>query len=129
MLSYTHITSEQINEVVDLKRNNILQKDIALTLGKTSSAISQEIKRNLTKDGKYYAKVAKENRKERRLKANQRFKKIENSEWLQKHIEEYLKKHWSPEQISGRLKIDYPNKKNKLENIVFTIGFIQKEKI
>lgn len=113
MFSYTHITPEQINEIVALKKVHTTQKEIAIIIGKTPSAVSQEIKRNLTKDGKYYVKTAKENRIERRLNANQRFKKIENSEWLQKHIEKYLKKHWSPEQISGRLKIDYLNETEK----------------
>lgn len=113
MSSHKHITTDQITEIAALKRVGNFQKDIAKIIGVTPSAISQEIKKNLDENGNYYAKIAKENRKSKRLKANQRFKKIENSKWLQNHIEEKLKEHWSPEQISGRLKIDYSNDKNK----------------
>lgn len=46
--------------------------------------------------------------------ANQRFRKIENNLWLKKHINHRIsKKYRSPEQISKRLKIDYPNDKSK----------------
>lgn len=113
MSSHKHITTDQITEIAALKRAGNLQKDIAKIIGVTPSAISQEIKKNVDENGNYYAKVAKENRKERRVVANQRFKKIENNKWLQNHIEEKLKERWSPEQISGRLKIDYPNDNKK----------------
>jgi len=132
MSSHKHITTDQINEIAVLKRAEMFQKDIAELIGVTSSAISQEIKKNINKNGKYYAKVAKGNRKERRLKANQRFKKIENNKWLQKHIEEKLKEHWSPEQISGRLKIDYPKNKKKMigkDSIYKWVNFERKDLI
>lgn len=112
-MSYKHITPEQKNELSILLRAGTLQKDIAKLLRKTPSAISQEIKRNKERSGKYHAGKAKEKTKERRILANQRFKKIAHSIWLKKYIIKKLKKYWSPEQISGRLKIDYLNQADK----------------
>jgi IS30 family transposase len=75
-MSHKHITPEQRNELSVLLRAGVLQKDIALILNKTPSAISQEISRNKIKS-KYHARIAKEKTKNRRVVANQRFRKIE----------------------------------------------------
>lgn len=110
-MSYTHITSFQRNEVSALLRAEIKQKDIAKLLGKTPSAICQELKRSPanTKTG-YDAGIAKKNVTERRIIANARFRKIDNDIWLKKYIEDKISLYWPSEQISGRLKIDCPEK-------------------
>lgn len=112
-MSYKHITPEQKNELAVLLRVGIFQKDIALILNKTPSAISQEIKRNKTIDNKYSARIAKIKTKERRIEANARFRKLENNPWLVGYVIRKLKLLWSPEQISGRLQLDYPDDVNK----------------
>lgn len=90
-------------ELAALLRVKVKQKDIARQLGRDPASISREIKRN-GKDGKYYAIYARRKTKARRLKANKRFRKIENDPKLRKYIVAKLKKYWSPEQIAGRLK-------------------------
>lgn len=113
-MSHKHITLSQQNELAVLLRTGTMQKDIAEIIGITPSAISQEITRNKDEDGVYRAGSAKTKRIERRINANQRFKKIENNNWLKRHINHRIsKRHWSPEQISGRLKVDYPDDKSK----------------
>lgn len=113
-MSHKHITLSQQNEIAVLLRTKTRQKEIAEIIEITPSAISQEISRNKDEDGIYRAGSAKTKRKARRIKANQRFKKIWNSIWLKKHVNHRIgRKHWSPEQVSGRLKIDHPNNKSK----------------
>jgi len=112
-MSHKHITPEQRNEIAVLKRSGIFQKDIAGLIGVTPPAISQELKRNKDKDGKYRARNAKRKTKIRRIKANQRFRKIENNKWLRKYITKKLKKSWSPDQISGRLGKDHSKRKER----------------
>jgi len=110
-MSHKHITSFQRNELSALLRAGLKQKDIAKLLNKTPSAICQELKRNKadTITG-YSAKIAKENTRERRIKANKRFRKIDNSEWIKKYIIKKIEKYWSPDQISGRIKKKWPDK-------------------
>lgn len=111
-MSCPHITPEQRNELSVLLRAGVLQTKIAKILRKSEPAISKEIKRNSV-NGKYHAGIAKEKTRVRRILANQRFERIESNEWLRKYIIKKLKLYWSPEQIAGRLKVDYPNDKSK----------------
>jgi len=114
-MSYTHITSDQRNELSVLLRAGLKQKDIALLLNKTPATISQELARNKCSASKtkYNAKYAKVKTKHRRIRANNRFRKVDNNLWLKQYIIKHLKLYWSPEQVAGRLKIDYPEDKNK----------------
>ena len=90
------------------------QKDIALALNKDRTTIWRELKRNCCNNKRGYdARLAKEKTKERRITANQRFKKIENNTWFKNYIIKKIKKYWSPDQISGRLKAKYRNDKSK----------------
>lgn len=97
-----HITNDQRNEIYALRRAGHKQKDIARLLHKDPSAICRELKRNRTDTGKYLARGAKLKTKERRIKANKRFKKIEHNRNLRKYIIKKLKKYSSPEQIAGQ---------------------------
>jgi len=113
-MSHKHITSFQRNELSALLRAGLKQKDIAQLLNKTPSAICQELKRNpANAQTGYSARVAKENTKERRVRANKRFRKIENNEWLRKYIIRKIKLYWSPDQIAGRIKKKWPDIKER----------------
>ncbi|MEK9165552.1 MAG: IS30 family transposase [Patescibacteria group bacterium] len=104
-MSYSHLTSNQRNELSALLRAKLKQKETAKILGKHRTTIYRELKRNGTDNQTGYdAKAAKCKTKDRRILANQRFKKIENSQWLEEYIVKKLKLYWSPEQLAGRLK-------------------------
>lgn len=98
-----HITSIQRNELSVLIQAGIKQREIAKILNKHRSTIFREKIRNSTNQ-KYNARTAKKLARERRIKANQRFRKLDNDFSLRKKVVGRLKKYWSPEQISGRLK-------------------------
>ena len=106
-MSYTHIKPAQQVELAVLLRAGLRQSEIALILDKNPSSISREIKRNKTDDNKYKAGIAKQKTRERRLKANKRFRKITRNKKLKRYIIRKLKKYWSPEQIAGKLKKKY----------------------
>lgn len=113
-MSYNHFKPFQRNELSALLRAGLNQKEAAKVLGKTPSAVCQELKRNPadTKTG-YDAGLAKDNALRRRVEANQRFRKIENNQWLKIYIIRNTKKYWSPEQISGRIKERWPERKER----------------
>lgn len=113
-MSYKHITSFQRNELSGMLQVKAKKKNISKALNKHRTTIWRELKRNkVNNKSGYDAGIAKQRTKKRRIKANSRFKKIESDKWLKRYIIKYLKLYWSPEQISGRLKIDYPNDKNR----------------
>ncbi|MFH1780425.1 MAG: IS30 family transposase [Candidatus Nealsonbacteria bacterium] len=113
-MSYYHFKPEQRNELSVLLRAGLKQNKIAELLGKSPAAVSQELSRNRS-DNKigYDAGLAKRKTRERRIMANQRFRKIEKNKWLRNYITKKIKKYWSPEQISGRLKKKWPNNKTR----------------
>jgi len=86
------------------------QEEIAEVLQRSKSTISREIKRNRDKYGKYRAVNAKEKLKKRRLKSNQKFRKLSSKDSLRQFVIRKLKKYWSPEQIVGHLAFKYSSK-------------------
>lgn len=62
-------------------------------------------------NGKYYARKSKRLARDKRIKANARFRKIENDKFLRKYIFKKLKKYWSPEQIAGKWNDRHKRKK------------------
>ena len=109
-MSYKHFTSDQRNELSALLRASLKKKEVAKVLRKHRTSIWRELKRNPSGKEKmrYNARKAKLLTKGRRVKANLRFKKLDNNKWLRCYVLKKIKKYWSPEQIAGRLKRQYP---------------------
>lgn len=114
MRKYKHLALSDRNQIEILKEKGYKQKDIAKVLGKDASTISREIKKKSRRKrvkggliiGKYEAKTA-----HLKYQSNRRFSKfqcmkIEKSAEIKDYVAERLKLHWSPEQISGRLKLE-----------------------
>ena len=100
---HKHLTLKQRCQIIELRSMNFLQKDIAKEIGVSSSTISRELKRNSHEEG-YTILRANYRAINRRKHANGLRKKM--TQEITERIEEYLTKQWSPEQISGRLKLE-----------------------
>ncbi len=111
-MSYQHFTPESRNQLSALLRAKVLKKNMAEILAKHRTSVWRERKRNFDNSTmmNYDARNAKRLTFERRIRANSRFKKIENNPRLEKEIIKRLKQYWSPEQIAGRLKLENNNK-------------------
>ena len=83
---------------------------ISKKLNRSRSTISREINKFVidSKHDKYDAKLADWCAKDDYLN-KRNLDKIETHKKLQIYVYKGLLKHWSPEQISGRIKLDYPN--------------------
>jgi len=99
MSTYTQLTREQryqIKVLLDIGHN---QTEVAQQLQVNKSTISREVRRNRGQRG-YRPKQAHEMALQRRREKAQM--KIGSETWAL--VEEKIRKDWSPEQISGRLK-------------------------
>jgi transposase, IS30 family len=100
---YHHVTRDIRCQIYALKSTGLSLRKIALSVGKDASSISREIARN--RGGRGYRFNQADNKAvERRSEASRAPKKL--TEELKEVIREKLLEDWSPEQISGRLKLE-----------------------
>ena len=99
---YYHLTRDQRCQIYALKTMGLSQRKIANHLNVSPSTICRELKRNQGRRG-YRFQQADRLACERRFKASSRPKCLTPNN-LQL-IREKLREGWSPEQISGRLKL------------------------
>lgn len=104
---------EKLKNVEREKISNMLsqglsKRAIARTLKRSVSTIKDEIDRN-SSNGEYVAVNANEYASERRIKTNKSRHPLKNR-FIFKYVIDHLRKGWSPEQICGRLKLDYDEK-------------------
>ena len=102
-MRYTQLTLSKRYQITALIKAGLNQKNIALELGVHPSTISRKLRRNKDFIRGYNAELAQ-------VKVVKREKTKKKRSSLTKQIERYirskLKLDWSPEQISGRMKID-----------------------
>ena len=107
-MSYKHFSRDERLGLATLKRAGLKQKDIARQLHRHPSTISRELGRGAVRNKSNYHVIAAEQRKTaKRIKANQRFRKIENNEQLIRYVAGKLGLYWSPQQIAGRLELEF----------------------
>ncbi len=100
---YKQLTSEQRYVISALLKRNVKKKDIAQEIGVDISTLYRELKRNKNSKGGYSPKLAHEMALERRERI------VRNTALkpgvLPLAIKLLKEKRWSPEQISGHLKL------------------------
>lgn len=99
-----HLTSEQRYAIKILLQNNSSLSDIAQALNVHTSTISRELRRNCdNRGGQYHPDLA--HRKYEKRKQN-KTRKIVFTTDLKQEVKDLLQEKLSPEQISGRMKLD-----------------------
>ena len=108
-MNYKHITTNERCCIANFLSLGLSLRKIAKHLNRNVSTISREVKRNST-NGKYLAHIACENYAQNRKNCGAKGKS--SNPTLIKYIEDGLEKTWSPEQIAGRLRLDYQDDKS-----------------
>ena len=98
-----HLTLEQRSQIEESLSSGLSLRQIGEIVGVHASTVSRELRRNNIR-GRYNYVMADEISATRRHKASTQFKKIKNQ--LKEKILRGLHNLWSPEQISGRLKLE-----------------------
>ena len=101
-----HITQEQRYYISQRLSNLVAVEKIAQELKIHKSSIYRELARNADEFGKYYCGTAQLKSELRRTKASARKRFLQFTTQVKDYVVSYLKDDWSPEQISGRMKMD-----------------------
>ena len=110
----THFCYEERVKIEFLVNEGLSNRKIAKKIGRSKSSVSDEIILNSVKSV-YAAKKAHHKARVRRMYAKYQCMKIILDKILRDYVESSLKRFWSPEDISGRIKyidkhINYANK-------------------
>jgi len=91
-------------------------RKIAERLGRNPSTVSREIKRNKNQNSGQYVAI-KASKKAKKRSQEQRYKAPLKNPKVFLYVREKLREYWIPEEISGRLNIDYPDESIHHETI------------
>ena len=105
-MSYTHLRPEERYVIDHLVHYGLTNGEIARRLGRSPSTISRELRRNAKQEEHYWYQYAQRDSEERFRTAHQGHHC--RAEQVHRYVERALREHWSPEQISARMRKDYP---------------------
>ena len=99
---YNQLDIDERYELFRLREAGTAQKDIAVLMNRSESTISRELRRNALPKSSYRPGSADRIALSRRRRSS----KLERLSLLGHHVRDRLAMGWSPEQISGRLKLE-----------------------
>lgn len=102
-MTYGHLKIEEREQIQKLLWQRVSLRQIARILGRSHSSIVRELKRAKRKRS-YLPRVAEERALKKR-RSRGRTERLKNPK-IRAYVTTHLKMHWSPEQISGRMKKD-----------------------
>jgi len=108
-MSYVQLTSEERYVIYHLKLYRLSLREIGRRLGRSHTTISREIKRNgpIISSWVYWHQGAHEQALKRR-KQPRHYRRHAHAP-LVSYVEQSLRAEWSPDVITAKLKMDYPN--------------------
>lgn len=103
-MKFKHFSIEEREKIQEMLWAKQSIRDIAKALDRSPSSVSRELKKNIGKKGKYGPRISNTRALEKREKRG-RETRLKNDR-IRKYVIIHLKRRWSPEQISGRIKMD-----------------------
>jgi IS30 family transposase len=101
----SHLTLEERELIAHLHRAGKMQTEIAEQLGRNKSTICRELRRNHSPNG-YWA-VAAQRKSQQRRRERPWTAKMQRPE-MRRYVQQHLRQYWSPDQIAGRARRDFP---------------------
>lgn len=105
-LKYRHLQPEDRMTIASLKQQNYSVRAIAAVLGRSAATVSRELRRNGDADG--YSSANAQRACQRRRRQNRPDRKLHADSILFGVVLNFLRLHWSPEQIALMLARLYP---------------------
>lgn len=104
-MSYRHLTSEERFAIEHFLQQGMSFRKMAVCLGRSHTTISREVQRNASRSG-YNHQTAQRRSNNRRTVP--RHYRCQNRPLLVEYVGSRLRSDWAPEQIAGRIRLDYP---------------------
>ncbi|QTN28584.1 IS30 family transposase [Rhodoferax sp. AJA081-3] len=101
-MTYTHLTQEERYQIHNLTRQGIHLSQIAAELGRSSSTISRELRRNASARG--YQPALAQDKATQRQTQRRNARQFDPEQW--QLVELYLRLSLSPQQVSDRLALE-----------------------
>lgn len=105
-MGYSHLSIDEREVILKMRENNKTLEEIGWKLGRPRSTISRELQRNVSSTGEYKAHLAEKYYQRRREQSKEPYRL--NYEPLLEYLKSKLDQYWSPEQICGKVKLEYP---------------------
>ena len=105
MSHYTHLSIEEREKSRVMLEQGMSIRAIARILGRSPSTISREFKRNSYANGSYAAHHAQKKYMKRKSNCGRK-SVLKHNEKIRNYVIQRLKLRWTPEQISGRAKLE-----------------------
>jgi IS30 family transposase len=107
-MSYSHLTATERGQIQALRSRGVKMNEIAQTLGRHRCSISRELRRNGR--GTEYDAVHAQQQYQQRRKACRPARRLEHPP-LWDYVFDKIPGGLTPEQIAGRLPLDYPDER------------------
>jgi transposase, IS30 family len=101
----SHLALEERAVIAHIHRAGKMQTQIAERLGRSGSTISRELRRNRSRHG--YGAVAADRKAQRRRSERPWVATMQRPD-VQHYVQERLRQRWSPDEIAGRSRKDFP---------------------
>lgn len=105
-MQYHHLTLDERERIAKMKTEGISANKIAEALGRSCSTITREFRRNGSQKD-YWPSQAQTQADQRRLQSKSPWRMT--SPTLSRYVKKQLQQRHSPEQITGRLRLDFPD--------------------
>jgi len=102
---FKHLSVQEREVILQRRAEARSPEQIAEELGRAPSTIRRELARNGDPNG--YSAVAAQARYETRRRDRPRWRKMENPV-ISAYVRQRLTHYWSPDQIAGRVRVDFP---------------------
>ena len=106
-MSHSHLTLEERIRIEIFVSMGLSCREMARRLGRSHSTLSRELRRNVGSAKRGYCAQSAERRARKRRKRPRHYRCM-NRPGLIAWVDEKLRANWSPEQIAGRIRLEYP---------------------
>jgi len=110
MKKYTKLTSKERDLLAVWKAEGVSNKECGRRLGRETSTIGRELKRNAWK-GEVYVAIHAQGQADKREQTSARSKQALKNPDVYEYVTDKLRSGWSPDQIAGKLKLEHKRDK------------------